>query len=677
MHLNLKPRSRLRKKPNKKMRPQRLGATISLVLFFILLPVLSVAGMELLERGSLHDTMSWIMSNQSLFLLNAGITFCLLIFVYALVGSLAISGAISTLLLGLMALISYMKVTMIGEPFFPWDILLNKESMDIASLVTGKAALIRIGAIIVSIIVVLALRWIIPRTTISIISRIGLGLFSLYALYAFGIKTPLAGKILDHIGVNEIVWNQQENYANNGTALAFTLNVKNSIVQKPETYSDEAIGSVAANIESVSQTQTQPAMKKASVDTLQGKKPNVIFIMSEAFWDPTLLSNVKFSEDPLPTIHRLQKESTSGYLLSPQFGGGTSNVEFEVLTGNSMSFLPGGSIPYQQYVSKPVPSLASYFADQGYKSMGIHSYEGWFWDRNSVYKQLGFESFKSSEHFVNPETKGYFISDAEVSRNIIDEVDKTEDPMFIYTVTMQNHGPYDDPRYGENQFKAEGNLTPQAKTILETYTQGAHDADQSLQMLIDHYQNSDEPTMIVFYGDHLPMLGLDYQVYKEAGFISTSNANAWSLDEVKKMHSIPLVTWSNFDMPKQDIPLLSDSFLGAHVLDMLHMEKPANFTLNAELAAQVPGLLSNLVVDQDQTLHAEAPESAKTLIDDYRNVQYDLLFGKQYLAGYIDHDYLTKSSQPSYNAEFDQPDTKLRATGESSSPPEAKPVSVQ
>lgn len=673
MHPNLKPRSDLHKN-QQKMRPQRLGATISLVLFLILLPVFSVAGMELIERGSLHNTMNWISSNQSLYLLNVGITFCLLAFIYALVGSLAISGAISTLLLGLMALISYMKVTMIGEPFFPWDILLNKESMDIASLVTGKAALARIGAIAASIIFVLALRWVLPRTKVSIISRIGLGLFSLYALYAFGIKTPLAGKILDHVGVNEIVWNQQENYANNGTALAFTLNVKNSIVQKPDTYSNEAIGAVAATIEEGAQK--APALKKASVDTLQGKKPNVIFIMSEAFWDPTLLTNVKFSEDPLPTVHRLQKESSSGYLLSPQFGGGTSNVEFEVLTGNSMSFLPGGSIPYQQYISKPVPSLASYFADQGYKSMGIHSYEGWFWDRNSVYRQLGFESFKSSEHFVNPETKGYFISDAEVSRNIINEVDKTDDPMFIYTVTMQNHGPYDDPRYGENQFKAEGNLTPQAKSILETYAQGAHDADQSLQMLIDHYKNSDEPTMIVFYGDHLPMLGLDYQVYKEAGFISTSNANDWSLEEVKKMHSIPLVTWSNFDMPKQDIPLLSDSFLGAHVLDMLHMEKPANFALNAELASKVPGLLSNLVVDQDQTLHAQAPESVKPLLDDYRNVQYDLLFGKQYLASYLDHDYLTKASQPSYNAEFDDPETKLRATGESS-PPEAKPASVQ
>lgn len=676
MHLNLKPRKRLSSKKSS----SRLGASISLVLFMIGLPILSVIGMEFLERGNLSETMQWVTGNQPLFTLNVVLTFCLLAFVYALVGSLAISGSITTLILGLMAIISYMKVKMIGEPFFPWDILLNKESMDIASLVTGKAALIRICAIAAVILLVLALRWVIPRVTLPIIVRFGLGLFSLYALYAFGIKTPLAGKILDHAGVSEIVWDQQQNYANNGLTLAFTLNVKNSIVQKPDTYSEQALAAAASNIQqatvqAASVQQDTAGIRKAKVTLADGKQPNVIFVMSEAFWDPTLLENVTFSEDPLPTIHRLQQESSSGYLLSPQYGGGTSNVEFEVLTGNTMSFLPGGSIPYQQYISKPIPSLASYFADKGYKSMGIHSYEGWFWDRNNVYKQLGFESFKSSEHFDNPETKGYFISDAEVARNVINEVDKTENPMFIYTVTMQNHGPYDDPRYGENQFKATGNLTPQAKSILETYTQGAHDADQSLQMMIDHFKDSDEPTMIVFYGDHLPMLGMDYQVYKEAGFISTSDANKWSLEEIKKMHSIPLVTWSNFEMPKQDIPVLSDSFLGAHVLDMLHMEKPANFALNAELAQQVPGLLSNLVVDRDGQLHATVPESAAPLIADYRNVQYDLMFGKQYLAAYLDHDYLTKGSQTGYNAEFGIPGAAPQSEAIGSQ--EAKPASAQ
>ncbi|OCT11572.1 hypothetical protein A8709_05860 [Paenibacillus pectinilyticus] len=637
------------------------------------LPILSVVGMEFLERGSWHETMHWISTNHPLFLLNVVLTFCLLALIYAIVGSLAISGSIATLILGLMAIISYMKVKMIGEPFFPWDILLNKESMDIATLVTGKAALIRIIAVAAVIILVLLLRWVIPRVTIPIIARIGLGLFSLYALYAFGIKSPLAGKILDHAGVNEIVWDQQQNYANNGLTLAFTLNVKNSIVQKPDTYNETAIASVATNIQATAAK--APEVKSAKLSA--GKKPNVIFVMSEAFWDPTLLTNVTYSEDPLPTIHRLQKEAgNAGYLLSPQYGGGTSNVEFEVLTGNSMSFLPGGSIPYQQYISKPLPSLASYFANQGYKSMGIHSYEGWFWDRNTVYKELGFQSFKSSEKFVNPEIKGYFISDAEVARNVNSEVDKTEDPMFIYTVTMQNHGPYDDPRYGENTIKATGSgLSAQAKSILETYTQGAHDADASLQMMIDHFKDSDEPTMIIFYGDHLPMLGMDYQVYKEAGFISTSNANQWSLDEIKKMHSTPLVTWSNFDMPKQENPVTSASFLGAHVLDMLGMEKPANFTLDGELAQQIPGLLSNLVVDADGQLQAKAPESLAPLINDYRNVQYDLMFGKQFLANYIDHDYLTKGSQPDYNAEFGA--TGIAAKSEAQGSEDAKPASAQ
>lgn len=128
-------------------------------------------------------------------------------------------------------------------------------------------------------------------------------------------------------------------------------------------------------------------------------------------------------------------------------------------------------------------------------------------------------------------------------------------------------------------------------------------------------------------------------------------------------------------MPKQDIPLLSDSFLGAHVLDMLHMEKPANFALNAELAQQVPGLLSNLIVDQEGQLHATVPESAAPLIADYRNVQYDLMFGKQYLATYLDHDYLTKGTQTDYNAEFGVPGAAPQSEAQGSQ--DAKPASAQ
>lgn len=609
---------------------------------------LIIFGIECLYRGSISETSTWILKQWPLFALNACLALFVLLLLYGLVGSLVVSIGITAVLLFTVSLISYFKVKMIGEPLFPWDVLLDKESMNILPLVSSVAAFLRIAGIVAVVSVIFISRLILPRFSLPLISRAALVLISMFALYSFSLKTPLAGKVLDHARVSEIVWNQKENYGDNGLALAFTMNVKNSIVPKPPGYNEPSIAKLAEDIKSAE------TVKPAVTTTVASKQPNVIFIMNEAFWDPTLFPDVKFSEDPVPTIHALQKESTSGYLLSPQFGGGTSNVEYEVLTGNSMSFLPGGSVPYQQYINKPLPSLASYFEEKSYKSMAIHSYEGWFWNRINVYKQLGFESFMSKDNFVNPEYKGYFISDQEVSQQIMKQVDETERSMFIYAVTMQNHGPYEDgTRYGSNQIKVQGNLTDQSKTTLETYTQGVYDADQALKQLIDHFKQSDEPTLIVFYGDHLPMLGLGYDVYKQAGFIHTGNESDWSLEEKKKMHSVPFVTWSNFSLPKQDIPVLSGSFLGSHILDALNMEQPVTFALNGLLARKLPGLTSNLVVDSNQQLYKTVPESVKEEVDQLREMQYDLLFGDRYLADYIDHDYLTKNSIPNYNEEFE------------------------
>jgi phosphoglycerol transferase MdoB-like AlkP superfamily enzyme len=140
------------------------------------------------------------------------------------------------------------------------------------------------------------------------------------ALYSFGVKNSVVEQILYKAGVDDIVWNQQQNYAENGLSLAFTLNVNNSKMTKPDGYGEASIESLA---QSIDQSNAKVATGNKKVN---GKQPNVIFIMNESFWDPTLLPGVSFSEDPLPTVHRLQKEMTSGYLLSPQFGGGTSKV---------------------------------------------------------------------------------------------------------------------------------------------------------------------------------------------------------------------------------------------------------------------------------------------------------------------------------------------------------------
>lgn len=501
--------------------PKQINAAYytTIISAMIIIPLLLVFGIEFIQRGTVASTWEWIAGQPKLFGLNALLAFFVYLLVYCVFGSLVLATGISALLMALMSLISFFKVRLIGEPFFPWDIFLNKETMNILPLVTSHEALVRLGIVLALLIVIFASRLWIPRLGLRLRSRAILGIISVFVLYSFAVRLPWANELTDRAGFSEIVWNQQQNYGDNGLSLAFTMNVKNTIVPKPPGYSEPSMAVLAQEMNELAQVKTASG-------TTTSQKPNVIFIMNEAFWDPTLLPNVKFSEDPLPTVHRLQKESTSGYLLSPQFGGGTSNVEYEVLTGNSMSFLPAGSVPYQQYINKPILSLASYFKTMDYRSTAIHSYEGWFWNRENVYKQMNFDNFISKDQFDSPKLKGQFISDEEVSSRIIEQVENNEDPTFIYAVTMQNHGPYDDHRYGDggNSIRAEGPLTDEARDTLETYTQGARDADQSLQKLIDHFKKSSEPTVIVFYGDHLPMLGYNYDVYAQAGFIHTGKS---------------------------------------------------------------------------------------------------------------------------------------------------------
>lgn len=595
-------------------------------------PLILVLGIESIARGSLWEAYTWAVYNYSLFALNALLVMLALITVYCLVGSLMPSVATTALLVFLMAMISFFKTKLIGEPFFPWDIFLNKEAMNIAPFLTNEMLWIRIVPAAALVIAIFVLRLFVPRLSLRWMQRVVLGSISLILLHGFFVNAGWAEKVLWRAGASEIVWNQQSNYSQNGLVTAFTMNAKNAIVTKPPGYGEASIGKIAQTMQDFQSVVPAAVQSEPTIE----KKPNVIFIMNESFWDPTLLPGVFFRTDPIPTVHRLQEEGISGYMLSPQFGGGTSNVEFEILTGNSMSFLPAGSVPYQQYVKKPLPSLASYFAEQGYRSIGIHPYEPWFWDRTTAYKQLGFESFQSQEQFNDPEYRGDFISDDEVSRAIIKEVDESEQPLFIYAVTMQNHGPYDNQRYTDNRksFDIEGDLTDEAFNILHTYAIGASDADGSLQMLIDHFERSDEPTVIVFFGDHLPMLGLDYDVYVQGGFVEKSRTEEWSLEESKRMHSVPFVIWSNMELPANHIPTISASFLGSYVLDVLNMKKPALFEWNWNVFRQTPGLLRNLVVDADQKLHRSLPASLEPDIDHYRLLQYDLLFGSRFIDRY-------------------------------------------
>ncbi|MDF2938461.1 MAG: sulfatase [Paenibacillaceae bacterium] len=633
----------------------RLAKSLFIGTALLLSSCLLSIGVEWISRGSLIETLGWIRRNTAIYALNALIGGSALIFFYSLIGSIFLAIGAAAVVLSVMAFINYYKSMLVGEPFFPWDIILNKEGMDVGPLFTGVQDLLKLAVILVGLGSLIFLhRKLKSRLMVSWISRGILGATSLAVLLSFGLQVSWAKERVAKAGVDETIWSQQANYDSNGLLLAFTLNVQNVQISEPEGYSAEKMETLAKELTASAPDEAVPAFGQtdSSGAAAPKKRPNVIFIMSEAFWDPTLLSNVSFSADPVPTLHQLQQSFPSGTMLSPQFGGGTSNVEFEVLTGLSMSFMPAGSVPYLQYVNGSVPSLASYFESKGYRSLGIHTYDGWFWNREDVYRLLGFEGFKSKDGFIDPEYNGLYISDKEIAGSIIHEVNRSEDPVFIYAVTMQNHAPYTDKnRYPSgNTFKVEGDLTEEARDMLETYAQGAHYADQALQELVDYFAAFDEPTYIVFYGDHLPTLGLEYDLYRQAGFVQSGKPAEWSQEEYKSLRSVPYVTWSNFAAAEeQRVNTISSSFMGAYVLDTLGMEPEGQFALGSKLYRTVPGLIRNLTVDPAGTLSQTVPAGSEELVEQYRMLQYDILVGDRHLTRYVDAPFLTKEPMANYN----------------------------
>ncbi|HZK83927.1 MAG TPA: LTA synthase family protein [Desulfosporosinus sp.] len=510
------------------------------------------------------------------------------------------------ILFGLFSILGYIsrqKLDIKGIPLLPTDFSIAKEAIEISGRFKDVyiwMALIAIGALV---LIVLMLKFT-PREKYKWPQKTAVFLTSVTLLTVF---YTAFGPIQKVFALQLINLSQRMNYEENGMMLGFALNAQYLKVPEPANYQEDAIKQVLEG-------------SKATYSADPNFKPNIIFIMSEAFWDPTLMKNVKFSEDPIPFLHSLQKSQTGGTMLSPVYGGGTANTEFEALTGFSTQLLPNGSIPYAQYVNKPIEALPSILQRQGYATSAIHPYDNWFYNRNNVYKNLGFDKFISQEFFNSPEKNGQYIRDTELTKKILNEVKLTDKPDFIYATSMQGHGPYSSTQNPQNKIKVSGsNLSPASQAILENYTNTVSDVDQSLKQLIEGLKQSEEPTEVIFYGDHLPMLGDDYSVYKDASFVKGDN----TYEDYIKLHSVPLVTWNNFSTTKQTLNL-SSNFLGTYALQLAKKSGSPMTDFLSNLMKNG----SNVVINQD---YLSKEKITPTEVDQYKLLQYDLMFGENYI----------------------------------------------
>lgn len=232
--------------------------------------------------------------------------------------------------------------------------------------------------------------------------------------------------------------------------------------------------------------------------------------------------------------------------------------------------MPAGTIAYSQYINRSVEALPTILKGQGYAASAIHTYDNWFYNRNTVYKDFGFDKFITKEFLDNPEYHGTYISDNELTDQILKEVNETSKPDFIYSVSMEDHGPYSTKENTSNTIKASGaNLTSESQALLDNYANTIHNVDKSLQQLIEGLQKTKQPTLVVFYGDHLPLLGGNYSVYKDAGFIKDGN----SYEDYLSLHSVPFVTWNNFGATVNQNLRLSANYMGTLALKWLRNQE--------------------------------------------------------------------------------------------------------
>lgn len=297
------------------------------------------------------------------------------------------------------------------------------------------------------------------------------------------------------------------------------------------------------------------------------QQPNIIVIMSEAFYNLDRLEGaVSYSEDPMQPFREVCKEGISGDLYVNVYGGSTHFTEFEFLTGWNTRGMNTGSCPYKEYFSKDQPSFARYLKGQGYQTVAIHPYNGKFWNRYVAYPRLGFDAFIDQYRMSYQEKCGY-ISDDSLTKEIIKQFEEKKEgrPFFCFSVSVANHIAILNGEEKENapdQIKVTYDdalgYGPNKKRWVQEYVSGIEKSGEALQELTDYLKTQDEPTIVVFFGDHAPSYALDQLA---AGRKDTNLA-----------YSTPYLIWGNYDwMTEKEAQNVSASYLSTYLIQLLDM----------------------------------------------------------------------------------------------------------
>ncbi|MDO4619999.1 MAG: LTA synthase family protein [Lachnospiraceae bacterium] len=333
-----------------------------------------------------------------------------------------------------------------------------------------------------------------------------------------------------------------------------------------------------------------------AVETTDAKDaPNIVIVQLESFFDTARVKSLRVSEDPLPNWHAFAKTMSNGYYTVPTVGAGTVNTEFETITGMSLRFFGAGEYPYKGILRKQTcESLAYDLGKLGYTAHAIHNNEANFYGRRKVYANLGFNSFTSGEYMNTQDdvNENGWMRDRNLIQPIADALDSTENKDLVFAVSVQPHGSYPTEQTLSNPvITVSGMGSEEKNNQWEYYVNQIYETDQFVADLIAYLESRDEPTVCLFYGDHLPTLGLSNRDLR-SGTIMQTNYLLWSSEGLERR----LKTISSYQA-------------AAELLSRIDMHVGTMFTYH-------------------QTMRG-----SRDYLYNMQVLQYDVLYGKRYVYG--------------------------------------------
>ncbi len=371
-------------------------------------------------------------------------------------------------------------------------------------------------------------------------------------------------------------------YEDYGFPYCFTASLFNTGISEPSGYSEETMAAIDNN----------GALNVSETGRSEEELPNIVVVQLESYFDPTEVEWLQFSEDPIPNLRKMYQKYSSGYFKVPSVGAGTANTEFEVLTGMSMRFFGPGEYPYKTYgKTKVIESAATALGELGYGSEALHNNGGNFYSRAQVFNHMGFDHFTSKE-FMNilRTTPNGWATDDILIPNILESMDTTENQDFVFTISVQGHGEYPTEQIIENPaITVSGVEDEEKRNAWEYYVNQVYEMDKFAGDLVAALEKRGEPTVVVFYGDHLPTMDLQAKDMKS-----------------KYLYNTNYVIWDNIGLEKKDGNYPAYQIM-AEVLERLDIHT---------------GTVFNYHQQRHQT---------KNYLADLELLQYDILYGDRYV----------------------------------------------